>query len=177
MNTILFQQKKNLDREIEKNTRNSTNKQRRNISRNREQNNKKEHKHIFCFKLIKYKDLYRKRKNEMYNKKNLMLFLHTFICYTTIFSFHWFTNIRINQLRSPGKLDHEHLVFSVPIPGHYFTYSNDHSIPNSQSHLPIFLFFQLRSPVKNGLGTPVTLLLRQKIISEHPDTCPEFGMT
>jgi hypothetical protein len=41
-------------------------------------------------------------------------------------------NIRINYLRSPGKLDYEHPVFFVPIS----------------------LFFQLRSPAQNGLRTP-----------------------
>jgi hypothetical protein len=74
-------------------------------------------------------------------------------------------------------MDYGHLVFSIPISGHCFTYNNDYSMPKSPSHLPISLFFQLRSPGQKGLRTPVKNFLRQKVISEHPDTCQESGMT
>ncbi len=76
---------------------------------------------------------------EMSNRS--LVFIHSDFIKKERKGFVTVANNRINYLRSPGKLDYEHPIFFIPISRHYFTYSNNHSIPNSRWHsfdFPVF---------------------------------------
>jgi hypothetical protein len=82
-----------------------------------------------------------------------LAFIHSWLYIKRYFAI--VTNIRIKQLRSPGKLNYEHPIFFIPISGHYFTYDNNHSIPNSRSHPSDFSVFS------------VTISLSKRITDSH----------